>query len=161
MTCPATPAGVSVGYSTGDQLPEIVVKDCEGNDVSLDQFCGAEALFVFGAAGWCPLCKSVSSQAEALQDQYASRGLVSLNILVEDTSGGPPDAALCKLWRDDYGLEDVVTLYDPTGATLALWPGGSSSLSAFVDRSRIVTGKLVHESSIDAISAEIEKALGP
>ena len=53
----------------------------------------------------------------------------------------------------------MTRIYDPTGAVLALWPGGSSSLSAFVDHQRIITGKLVHTADTAAIKAGIQKAL--
>jgi peroxiredoxin len=156
--CPAPSPDVNVGYNVGDRLPDIVVKDCDGNDVSLTAFCGADALFIFAAHGWCPLCKGFSAQAEAVHDSFAGKNLASVNIVVEKGSGDPPDAAYCKLWRDQHGLEDVATFYDPTGAVLALW-SGSSSLSAYVDQNRLITGKLVHDSNVDNIKAEIQKAL--
>jgi peroxiredoxin len=156
--CPAPSPDVNVGYNVGDRLPDIVVKDCDGNDVSLNAFCGADALFIFAAHGWCPLCKGFSAQAEAVHDSFAGKNLASVNIVVEKGSGDPPDADYCKLWRDQHGLEDVATFYDPTGAVLALW-SGSSSLSAYVDQSRLITGKLVHDSNVDNIKAEIQKAL--
>jgi hypothetical protein len=155
--CPAP--GPNVGYEIGDQLADIVVKTCDGADYSLTELCGANGLFIFAAHGWCPLCKSVSSQQEAIHDSFAGQGLASVNIVVETGLGDPPDADYCKLWRDQYGQEDVITLYDPTGAVLALWPGGSSSLSAYVDDSRIIVSKLVHNSDVQAIKAEIQKAL--
>ncbi len=158
--CPATPPGVAVGFDIGDQLGDIVVKDCDGNDVSLTTFCGASALFVFGAFGWCPLCQSVSAQQEALTDELAGQNVASLNVIVENAQGDPPNAEYCKIWRDAYGHEDVVTLYDPTGAILALWDGGgSSSYSAFMDSDRVIVSKLEHTSDLEAIKAGIEGAL--
>jgi hypothetical protein len=157
--CPAPSTGVSVGFDEGQQLADIVVKDCNDNDVSLEQFCGADALFIFAAHGWCPLCKSVSSQEEAIHDSFAGKNLASVNIVVETGMGGVPDAEYCKLWRNQNGQEDVATLYDPTGKVLALWPGGSSSLSAYVDQNRVITGKLVHNSDVAMIKAQIQGAL--
>jgi hypothetical protein len=157
--CPETPAGAKVGFEVGDQLADIVVKTCDGVDVSLTELCGADALFIFASHGWCPLCKNATSQQEALHDGYAGMNLASVNIIVANAQDDPPDSDFCKLWRDQYGLEDVATFYDPTGAVLALWPGGSSSLSAYVDKDRLITGKLVHDSNIQNIKAEIQKAL--
>lgn len=157
--CPAPPAGVNVGFNVGDQLADVIVKDCDGNDVSLQSYCGADALFIFAAHGWCPLCKSVSSQIESIHDSFAGMNLATVNIVVETGLGAPPDADYCKLWRQQNGEEDVVTLYDPTGAVLALWPGGSSSLSAYVDKDRLITGKLVHTADISLIKGEIQGAL--
>lgn len=158
--CPPAPAGVEVGFSIGDQLGEVVVKDCDGNDVSLTRFCGASALFVFAAYGWCPLCQSVSAQQEALTDSFAGQNVASLNIIIQNGQAQPPDAAYCKVWRAQHGHEDVVTLYDPTGAVLALWNGGgSSSYSAFIDSDRVIVSTLAHNGDISAIEAGIEGAL--
>lgn len=158
--CPSTPPGVEVGFDIGDQMGDIVVKDCDGNDVSLSAFCGASALWVFAAYGWCPLCQSVSAQQEALTDKLAGKNIASLNVIVQNGQAQPPDANYCKVWRDAHGHEDVVTLYDPTGAVLALWNGGgSSSYSAFIDADRVIVSTLAHSSDLDAIEAGIEGAL--
>jgi hypothetical protein len=158
--CPATPPGVKVGFDVGDQMGDIVVKDCDGNDVSLTALCGASALFVFAAYGWCPLCKSVSSAQEALTDSFAGQNVASVNIVLENAQAQPADANYCKTWRAAHGQEDVVTLYDPTGAVLALWNGGgSTSYSAFIDSDRVIVSKLEHTADQNAIKAGIEGAL--
>jgi hypothetical protein len=158
--CPADP-GVVEGFAVGERLADVVVKDCAGNDVSLSAFCGAEALWIFAAHGWCPLCQSVSGAQESILDEYAGQGLVAINVVVKNGQSESPSADYCALWRETHGHQDVFTLYDPDGDILALWPGGSTSLSAFVDRNRIVRSKLEHESDQEAIRAEIEAALAP
>jgi hypothetical protein len=152
-------AGIAEGFDVGQRLGGIEVRRCSGEVVSLDAFCGAQALWIFAAHGWCPLCQSVSSEQESIQQEYAAQGLVSVNIVVADGLDDPPDAAYCDLWRSEHGHAEVVTLYDPTGSVLALWPGGSSSLSAFVDADRVIRAKLVHESSVAKIRAELDAAL--
>lgn len=160
--CPDPGAGAApVGVEIGDQLPSFTVKACDGTDVSLDELCGAKALWIFAAHGWCPICQSVSGDQEAVVDAHASDGLVAVTVIVETAQQAPPDAAYCALWRDTYGLEDVYTLYDPTGALLELWPNGSSSLHAFVNRDRVITGKLEHTSNAAAIETQIAQALAP
>lgn len=156
--CPATPDGVQVGFEVGDQMPSLIVYDCDGNQTTLDELCGAEAFFLFAAHGWCALCQFVSSYAEEVHQGYASQGLASAIVVVENADGMAPDADYCAAWRNQFGLEDVRVYYDPTGALTDLW-GGSSSLSAFVDRDRVVTGKLVYSSSREAIEQGIEDAL--
>lgn len=157
--CPGLPAGAQVGTDIGDQLPDITVKSCDGTDYSLKELCGAQGLWIFAAHGWCPLCQSVSNNAEFIHDGYAGQTLASVHIIVADAQNNPPDGPYCDLWRSQHGHEDVVTLYDPTGTILQLWPGGSSSLSAFVDENRVITGKLVHTSDITQIKAGIDQAL--
>lgn len=157
--CPTS--GPPLGFSVGNRLAGIVVKSCDGADYSLDSLCGASGLWILAAHGWCPLCKSVSEQQEAFHDQWAGKGLASVTVIVEDAQSNPPDADYCKLWRETYGHEDVLTLYDPTGSVLALWPNGSSSLHAFVDADRVIVSKLEHTSDMTAIQAEIEMLVGP
>lgn len=156
--CPDAAPGVEVGFEVGNQMPTLIVYDCDGNQTTLDDLCGAEALFLFAAHGWCALCQFVSSYSEEVHQNYASQGLASAIVVVEDEDGTAPDAAYCSAWRDQFGLEDVRVYYDPTGALTNLW-GGSSSLSAFVDRDRLITGKLVYSSSREAIEHGIEDAL--
>ncbi len=158
--CQSPPAGVAVGYAIGDQLPEIVVKDCDGNDVSLKELCGASALWIFAAYGWCPLCKSVSEQQEVIHDSFAGQDLASVNIIIENGQGSTPDENFCKTWRAKFGMEDVRTFYDPTGAILALWPEqGTSSMSAFLDNDRVLVSRFVHSADVAAIKAGIHGAL--
>jgi hypothetical protein len=160
--CPPAPPGVSVGVEIGQQLGAIVVKDCDGNEVTLDELCGASALWIFAASGTCPFCKSVSAQQEMIHAAYAAKNLASVNVLVENGQGDPPDENDCKAWRAKFGQQKVRTYYDPTGAVLALWPEpGTTSMSAFVDKDRVLVSKLVHTADLVAIMAGIEGALEP
>lgn len=157
--CPAD--GPPVGVDVGDRLPSLEVMTCDDQKVSLDSLCGAEGLWIFVAHGWCPLCQSVSSKQEAIVDEYAPKGLVAVNILVQDGQGNPSSAAFCKQWHETYGHEDVLPLYDPTGNILQLFPGGSSSLSAFVDGDRVIQSKLVHTADEQTIRDNLDGLFAP
>lgn len=157
--CPTE--GPPVGIDIGQRLPSIQVLTCDDQPFNLDALCGADALWVFVAHGWCPLCQSVSKNQEAWVDEYAPKGLVAVNILVADAQNNAPDAADCKKWHEAYGHEDVVSLYDPTGAALQLFPGGSSSLSAFVDADRVIQSKTEHTSDEATLREHIEAILPP
>jgi hypothetical protein len=157
--CPAPDAGVAVGFDVGDRLGALTVLDCDGNEVSLDAFCGARALWIFAAHGWCPLCQNVSENQEAVHDDYADQGLVSINVVVATGASETPTESYCALWRETHGHQDVYTFFDPTGEVLALWPGGSSSLSAFIGPDRTILSKLEHVSTESTIRTEIEEAL--
>lgn len=157
--CMAPPAGVEIGTEIGQQLPNFIIKDCDGQDYSLEQICGADGVWLFAAFGWCPLCKNVSQNAEALHDSFAGKGLASAIVVVETAALEPPTENYCQIWREMYGLEDVLTLYDPSGSFVDIWPQKTSSLSVFLDHDRIVVDKLYHEGSIDVIKADIQKAL--
>jgi hypothetical protein len=157
--CPSPPDGVTVGIEIGQQLPDLTVMDCDGNEYSLSELCGADGLWLFAAHGWCPLCQNVSTNAEAIHDSFAGMGLASAIVVVETGASQPPSATYCNVWRDQFGLQDVVTLYDPTGAILDVWPGPSSSLSAFMNADRVITAKLYHDGNVDTIKAKITEAL--
>jgi hypothetical protein len=48
--CP--PAGPNFGTHPGDTFTDLVVKDCDGNDVHLNELCGAKAAYFNLLAGW-------------------------------------------------------------------------------------------------------------
>lgn len=156
--CPALPAGVTIGTDVGQQLPSLEVRDCDGNPVSLDAFCGADAMFLFALHAWCPICQSVSSKIEQIHDDYAGQNLATVLVVISDVEDAAPDAVDCANVRAQHGHQDVVTLYDPNGIIEPIW-NGSSGLSAYLDQDGVITGKLVHEGSETAIRNEIDNAL--
>jgi hypothetical protein len=156
---PVQPDGAASGYATGNQLGSIVVRDCDGNAITLDAFCGAAALWIFAADGWCPHCQAVTSNAEALAAGYAGKDLAAVNILVSNASGTLPSASDCKAWQVTYGLgTSVVALYDPTGTTIKLWDNAETALSVFVAHDRTITGK-THSDVTSDITQGIDAAL--
>ena len=149
---------MAVGYDKGNQLDALTLKDCEGNDVSLSEVCGAHAAWLFFAHAWCPHCKKSSSLAESIHSKYADQGLVTIHVVVEDAVQGKPDAADCKTWRETFGHENVLTLYDPTGASYVLWEQNYTALNVFMDGDRVITNK-THTDSQSTIELSIQGAL--
>ena len=140
--CPEASTDVSVGFSVGDQLDELVMKSCDGVDVSLRELCGADALWISTAHAWCPHCRVLASFAEEVHDSRAANNLASVHILIEWNSGEAADADHCDDWRDTYGHDDVITLYDPNGDSLALFEEPYTALNVFVDPHRVIDRKL-------------------
>jgi hypothetical protein len=161
--CSALPAGISSGFATGQQLPKLTVKDCDGNDYSLDNFCGADGTWVFIAHGWCGICQSVSSNSETLLAGYAGKNVAAVNILVQNASSQPPTATDCKAWRDTFKLKNVIALYDPTGVTLGIASefGTTSAISGFLDKDRVIRSKIHHNGDQTLIKAGIDQSLTP
>jgi thiol-disulfide isomerase/thioredoxin len=157
--CPAAPSGVTPGFDLGDQLAPRTFKNCDGEPVSLDAYCGARGLWLFFAHGWCPHCQKTAGFMEGVVTDYAGAGLVGVNILMETGSGGVPDAGSCREWRDTFGLERAVTLYDDTGASAALWDTPYTALSVFVDRDRVIVHK-AHSDDEAQIRGMLELVLG-
>jgi hypothetical protein len=156
--CEAVSSALPLGLKTGDRLGSVVVKDCDGNAVTLDQYCGASALWVFAAHGWCPHCQLVAKNAEAIHSSFGGRNLASVNILVQTASRGVPTAQDCKAWKEAYKMNNVVALYDDTGATEGLWDTNSTALSVFVSRDRTIVSKS-HTDVTASLTKSIETSL--
>jgi len=156
--CPAAPEGVTVGVGTGDQLEDIMLKDCEGNPVSLSEVCGADATWLFFAHAWCPHCKKSSAFMEDVHASYEGTNLATVNILVETSSQGRPDAAACAGWRSAYDHKEVITLYDESGASFALWEENYTALNVFLDKNHVITEKH-HSDYRGDVESGIEGAL--
>jgi hypothetical protein len=141
LHCPATPDGVVVGLATGQQLKGVKVKDCKGNDHTLDELCDSKFMWLYLVHQWCPHVKKVSTYAEQMARDYESKGVVSVHVIVQNADRELPTSDDCQSWEDDHGYNSVRLFYDPTGAIKALMPSEYTSLSAFVDEERIIKGK--------------------
>ncbi len=139
--CPAAPKDVDTGTFVGDQLPSLMVKDCDGNDVSLDQYCGAAGMWLYVVHTWCPHCNKVGDYAEELATSYKGKNVVSVQIVYQNDDHAPATAADCKAWRDEKKLSNDITLYDPMGVTKPLNDSTFTSLSLYIDKGRIIRGK--------------------
>jgi len=113
-SCP--PSG-PFGTAVGDIAPDVVLLDCDDNEVSLhDALCEAEVGWVFEYAEWCPPCRSFArDDVENLWQRYRDQGLQALVVVSADASYDAPTAELCAEVKERYGLTMPV-LYDPTGA---------------------------------------------
>jgi hypothetical protein len=156
--CPAPPQGTAVGFTAGDYLQAVPLKDCDGSDVSFDELCGAQALWVSFAHAWCPHCNAVAEMAEDVHDGFAGRELASVNVLMEWNPDEEPNADHCQRWRDAFGLEDVIVWYDPEGVSLQYFELPYTALNLYIDSTRIIREK-EHTDQQSRITADIEAAL--
>lgn len=151
------PAGAT-GFGIGDVLGAVTVKTCEGEDFALEQLCGAGGLWIFAAHAWCPNCQLTAGFAEEVHAGFAEHELASVNVVVEGATALPPTAQDCVQWRDTFGLEDVVTLYDPSGSLSVLREQNLTALSVFVTGERRINAKL-HTDDRPTIEGQIRAAL--
>ena len=159
--CPTPPEGITVGYKTGQQLPDLQVLDCEGNPHSLDEVCGASALWLFAPHGWCPHCKKTGGFAETLLAEFEGQNVAAVQVLVAAYAyGQPPTTGDCKKWQSDFGLQKVKVFYDPSGKLQSLWEQNYTALSVFVDADRVIQKKL-HSDWITQIRVAISNLLSP
>jgi len=65
------------------QLPDVRVKDLNGNEMSLTQFQGKPVIVNFWAT-WCGPCRIEIPMLNEIHRKYASRGLVIVGISTDD-----------------------------------------------------------------------------
>ena len=159
--CPALPTGKQVGLATGQQIAQLTVKDCDGNDYALENVCGADATWLSVSHGWCPYCRSSTQNSETILASYAGKNVAAVNVLVQNAQSQPPTMTDCKAWRDTYKLKNVIALYDPAGVTLGLFDSPSSALGVYLDKDRVIRSKTVHTSDTGLIKGGIDGALAP
>ena len=106
------PAG-PFGYNVGDVMKDFTLKDCDGNDIQLkNYFTNAKAVFINQSAGWCSVCRSEVTRMEAMYQNFKDDGLVILQPMYQNNTGGAADAAFCQSWRDQYSLTYPVLVDD-------------------------------------------------
>lgn len=156
--CAAPPAGTSVGYARLDQMGPLSLKSCGGATVTLSDVCGADATWLYFVHMWCPSCQQLGAMSEAIADDYATRNVASINIVVEDFGGQRPDEEDCRAWREKFGQQDVITLFDPNGDSFVMWEQPYTSLNAVLDDKQVIKTK-VHTAADRDIRWSIESRL--
>ncbi len=153
--CPT--AGPTVGYAVGERLGAIKVVDCDtGEPRSLDELCGAEALWLFVAHSHCPTCKGTASITPDLATEFAPQGVAVAHVVYID------DSQTCPSWRTKYKLDghpNVRVYRDPTGAAFsAIKTSNYTAPHLFATSTRVITHKQ-HGLSSSGVRAQIKKAL--
>lgn len=64
----------------GKPLPEFVLEDPQGNEISSSSFTGKPALYIFYRGNWCPLCMAQIKEVAGSYKELADRG-VSVNLV--------------------------------------------------------------------------------
>lgn len=106
----------ATGAQIGQVPEDVVLQDCEGNEVRLRSLCEERAAWVFIYTGWCPPCQTVARQAQAFANRFAGEGFASYFVISETQEFSEPDAEYCAGIREQFRLTMPV-LIDP-GKTL-------------------------------------------
>lgn len=64
----------------GKPLPEFILEDAQGKEVSSNSFQGKPALYIFYRGNWCPLCMAQIKEVAGAYKELAERG-VSVNLV--------------------------------------------------------------------------------
>jgi hypothetical protein len=118
----ATADGVSGGgsMSTGGVAPNLSLTDQNGNAVHLHQFYGYVTVLAIGAE-WCGPCQQAASTSEELWAEHREDGVIFIELLAENNSGGPPNQSVLQGWASDFGLSYPVTTGNPQ-ASIGAYP---------------------------------------
>lgn len=130
-------ASEATGYpQVGSVAPNFSLMDQYGDTVKLHDFCGQAVLVVVGAE-WCGPCQSYRSTVQSYWDSYHSRGLMIVDLLGQDSSGGTPSQATLARWA---GTDDYAVLADPGfGVSFTGYTSGSiPSVSLLTDGGVVV-----------------------
>ena len=119
--CFAYPDG-PYGINEGDVIERIALRDCDGQDVGLEQLLSqSELTLVNVGAGWCvPCIEETRRMEEELHQRFCGRGLRIVQILFEDDRVEPVTSLYCSAWQERFGLTFPV-LRDPAFTTSSLF----------------------------------------
>ena len=102
----------STGNGVGQIAKNFTLKDMHGESVRLHDFCDRAVVVVVSAA-WCGPCQSEAKWLAGMQDKYASRGLVVVTLLAENTSSQNPSTNDLSAWNNMAGYKSAPVLADP------------------------------------------------
>lgn len=107
--CEGPPADLQPDYSyaKGSVMPDLRMKDQNGDEVSLWQFCG-KVIAIDLSTMWCGPCRQLASHVQETQDDYDGEGFVYLTMLPENTSGDVPNRGDLNDWANLFGIETPV-----------------------------------------------------
>lgn len=109
------PAGLTgTGIGAGDTAYDFTLRDQNGDLVQLYQFYG-QVIVLNVFVEWAYACQDITWTAQQMWEDLEDDGFVYLSVMVQDTSGGPPDVADAAAWASQFGLTHPV-LADPGGS---------------------------------------------
>lgn len=157
--CKLLAPGVTVGTRVGNYIKNAKLFDCDGNPVSLHDFCGGKAIWLSLHHEWCPHCRKLRDKMESIHAKYEKDGLISVSIVVQSNSRSAPTQSTCNSWRKDGKQVKSFTLYDPTWVTREFWEQNYTALNVFVNAGNVITGKQ-HTDLETHLETQIKRALG-
>ena len=130
---PAEPQCVAGGTGPylGDNVSNITLKNCLGEEVRLHDTCGqSKAMWLIATAGWCTACEEMIAGLANQHGGFLSRakvaevnpGLDMLVVLGENQNGGFPIPSYCQQYAQFNKLDPAMVIvdYSTAGANIPL-----------------------------------------
>jgi len=131
MGCAPTidqPAGADeCENSLGNIACDFSMMDQDGQQVNLYDFHGKVIVLDFSAM-WCGPCQLAALDVENTVEKYGAENVVYITLLMEDSSGNPPDKKDLQKWAETFEIEDSPVLagsrawLGDSGYELSAWP---------------------------------------
>jgi|SRR3989344_2474523 len=117
--------------TSGERLPNLTLKDYEGNAVDLVGFSG-KAIIVNSWAAWCPFCRQELPDFAALQKEFPDLAVIAVD--------RAESLATAKRYSDELKVTgNLVLLLDPSDSFYKAIGGFTMPETLFVDKDGVVT----------------------
>ena len=145
-------AQLEAGIPVGTPAPAITINDLEGNPVELGKLIGTKAVLLEFWATWCPVCKGLLPQLEAVHKAFGDKvTLLGVNVTVNDSK------TRIRRYLEEHKPPFRV-LYDEKGVGARAYDVPATSFIVIIDR----TGKVAYTGTGEAqdLVTAVRKALG-
>lgn len=147
----------STGNADGQVAENFALMDQFGETVHLHDFCD-QVVYVNFSAMWCGNCQAEAQTMEARYQGYVGKGVMFVEVMIEDVNNGEMDIDELNQWVDTYGLT-LPVVSDPGSATMWTYLGGNGTVGlpapVLIDRGSVVAStNYPTDADIDALIGE-------
>ena len=135
----------------------ILAKDLDGNDFSLNSFKGKVIMITFSAY-WCGPCRSETRELPGFYNKYKNQGFEIVQVLMEDESGRTADLSDIKRWAAEFGI-NFTLLYDEDESSSSDYNIRSIPTNIIIDKDFKVRKILTGFSGIEELENAIKDLL--
>lgn len=145
------------GFETGQVMPDFLLMDQHGDEVSLWQFYGS-VVVVDISTMWCGPCATIADGVTETWHEYRDQGFMYLTLLPEDNLADVPDQEDLQRWASDHNIEAPV-LQDDIGRSYQMVPDAAYPRIFVLDRDLRVAVDRVNPADDASIRAAVESLL--
>lgn len=150
-------AGQVVGTAVGECAPDFTLLDKDGVAHTLYDHAGDVIVLDFSTM-WCPHCRNLADDLEAVHTTYGSQGVTVITVLHENNQSQDPSPADLQAWIDAFSVTHAV-LADPGGLTEAVFGGFYQPNALILDRDLTVVWRMTGSAAASGLDAAVMDAL--